>query len=46
MASIQIPSIYDEFIDYLVEKATLEEILAFKVSDQASQRPPVKTGSL
>lgn len=38
MASIQIPSIYDEFIDYLVEKATPEEILAFKVSDQANER--------
>lgn len=38
MASIQIPSIYDEFIDYLVGKATPEEILAFKVSDQANER--------
>lgn len=33
-----VPSIYDELIDYLAEKATPEEILAFKPSLQAQNR--------
>lgn len=30
--------VYDEFLNYLVEKATPNEILAFQVSDQAQER--------
>ncbi len=29
---------YDEFLDYLVSKATAEEILAFKPSESAQKR--------
>jgi hypothetical protein len=38
MAVASIPSVYDAFLDYLVEKATPEEILAFKVSSEAEER--------
>lgn len=34
----QIPLIYDELLDYLVQKAIPEEILAFKASKQAEER--------
>lgn len=33
-----IPSIYDELIDFLVDKASPEEILAFKPSQRAQTR--------
>ena len=36
MASV--PRIYDDLLDYLVERATASEILAFKASDQAEER--------
>jgi hypothetical protein len=38
MAVANLPSIYDAFLDYLVEKATPQEILAFKVTDDAEYR--------
>jgi N-acyl-D-aspartate/D-glutamate deacylase len=38
MAIANLPSIYDAFLDYLVEKATPQEILAFKVTDDAENR--------
>ncbi len=38
MAAIQIPLIYDELLDFLLEWATPEEILAFKASDRAEER--------
>lgn len=36
--AVALPSVYDAFLDYLVEKATPEEILAFKVSPEAEER--------
>ena len=33
-----VPTIYDELIDYLVERATPSEILAFKASPGAEER--------
>lgn len=38
MAAINIPTVYDELVEYLAQKATPEEILAFKVSDAAQER--------
>lgn len=38
MAAVQIPLIYDELLDFLLERATPEEILAFKASDKADER--------
>ena len=38
MATAQIPLIYDELLDYLLERATAKEILAFKPSEQAQIR--------
>ncbi len=38
MAVAQVPPIYDELLDYLLEKATPEEILAFKASEKADER--------
>ena len=38
MVSAQVPLIYDELLDYLVEKATPEEILAFRASEKAEAR--------
>ena len=38
MAIAQVPPIYNELLDYLIEKATPEEILAFKVSESAQAR--------
>jgi hypothetical protein len=38
MAISAVPSIYTELIEYLAEKATPEEILAFKVSAATQQR--------
>ncbi|MEO8608157.1 MAG: hypothetical protein ABI690_09765 [Chloroflexota bacterium] len=38
MATIQIPLIYDELLDFLLERATPEEILAFKASEKAEER--------
>ncbi len=34
----QVPLIYDELLDFLVERATPEEILAFKASEKAEER--------
>lgn len=36
--AIQIPPVYDELIDYLIERATPEEILAFAPSPRAEER--------
>ena len=36
--AVALPTIYDSFLDYLVEKATPREILAFKVSEEAEER--------
>ena len=38
MASIPIPTIYDELLDYLASKVTPEEILAFKASPESDAR--------
>ena len=38
MVTVPIAVVYDELIDYLIGKATPEEILAFKVSEQAQAR--------
>ncbi len=38
MAAIQVPLIYDELLDFLLEKASPEEIMAFKVSEKAEER--------
>lgn len=35
MASTHLLPLYDEFLDFLVEKATPEQILAFKASPEA-----------
>lgn len=37
MASISLSPTYDRLTDYLVEKATPEEILAFKISEAEEQ---------
>ena len=38
MVSAQVPLVYDEMLDYLAEKATPEEILAFRASEKAEAR--------
>lgn len=38
MVTAQIPLIYDELLDYLLQKATPEEILAFQPSEKAQER--------
>jgi len=38
MASLQFHPAHDSILDFLVEKATPQEILAFKVSDAEQQR--------
>lgn len=37
MAVAQVLPLYDQFLDYLIEKATPQEILAFKASEDAQQ---------
>ena len=37
MASIYRPPIYDRLLDFLIEKATPEEILAFSATDEEQQ---------
>jgi hypothetical protein len=41
MMATLIPTIYDELIDFLVDKASPEEILAFKPSPRAQMRAEV-----
>jgi len=38
MATMDIVSVYDEFLEYLAQKASLEEVLAFKASPSAQHR--------
>ena len=38
MATTRLPPLYDEFLDFLVEKARPEQILAFKASDEAREQ--------
>jgi hypothetical protein len=38
MVTAQVPLIYDELLDYLVQRATPEEILAFQPSQRAQER--------
>ena len=38
MATMDIVSVYDEFLEYLAQKATTEEVLAFKASLTAQRR--------
>ena len=38
MATKNIPAIYDELLDYLVEETDPQKILAFKVSEKAQER--------
>mgnify|MGYP001351610819 CR=1 FL=1 len=35
MATVNLLPLYDEFLDFLIEKATPQEILAFKASPEA-----------
>ena len=37
MTSAPFLSVYDKFLDFLVEKATPEEILSFQVSDEEKE---------
>ncbi|MBI5666511.1 MAG: hypothetical protein HZC41_00765 [Chloroflexi bacterium] len=38
MAASDIVSVYDEFLEYLAQQATPEQILAFKASEAAQRR--------
>lgn len=38
MAVAQLNPVYDELLDYIISKATPQEILAFKPSDAAQER--------
>jgi hypothetical protein len=38
MASPHLSPVYDDFLEFLVKKASPSEILAFKVSEEAQQR--------
>ena len=38
MATMDIVSVYDEFLEYLAQKASAEEVIAFKASPTAQQR--------
>jgi hypothetical protein len=38
MAISQLPPVYDEFLDFLLEKATPQEILAYHASEKAQER--------
>lgn len=38
MAQIQLSPVYDDFLDFLVEKATPQELIAYKPSDEAQRR--------
>jgi hypothetical protein len=38
MSSAMLPAVYDEFLDFLVEKVTPAEILAFRASKAAQER--------
>ena len=38
MVTAQIPPIYDELLDFLLQKATPQEILAFQASENAQAR--------
>lgn len=38
MTLSKLAPVYDHFLDYLVQKATPQEILAFRVSDEEQQR--------
>jgi hypothetical protein len=38
MATTQLTPAFDDFLEYLVEKATPQQILAFQVSEAAQQR--------
>jgi hypothetical protein len=38
IAVVDVVSVYDEFLEDLAQKATPEQILAFKASDQTQQR--------
>ncbi|MBZ0320836.1 MAG: hypothetical protein K8L91_30765 [Anaerolineae bacterium] len=43
MALSKLAPIYDHFLDYLVQKASPQEILAFHVSDEEQQRAETLT---
>jgi hypothetical protein len=38
MSSAMLPAVYDEFLDFLIEKVTPEEMLAFRASQAAQAR--------
>ncbi len=38
MATTHLPPLYDEFLDFLIEKASPEQILAFKASPEAREQ--------
>jgi hypothetical protein len=38
MVTVQIPPIYDELLDFLLQKATPDEILGFQASETAQTR--------
>jgi hypothetical protein len=41
--NMDIVSVYDEFLEYLAHRASEEEILAFKASDEAQRRADMLT---
>lgn len=43
MTVMDVVSVYDEFLEYLAQKASHEEILAFKASDEAQHRADMLT---
>jgi hypothetical protein len=43
--AVDIVSVYDEFLEYLAQRATPEEILAFKASETAQERADELTES-
>ena len=43
MTVVDIVSVYDEFLEYLAQKASPEEILAFKANDEAQRRADMLT---
>lgn len=43
MSVMDVVSVYDEFLEYLAQKASQEEILSFKASDEAQRRADMLT---
>lgn len=41
MVAVHVPTAYEELVNYLAERATPEEILAFQISEEAQARAEV-----